>query len=141
MVEGVTDEPQGQRKKQSTLIDDIALGFTTMLGITGAVAGVFIPGATIPVAAIQAGAYCPAVVAAIMKRSAHDRRFSEKIDAQINSCAELTAKECLEEIKTDRPVMYTMFRDVWEKEDIYDQSPTLGSIEENMKEFLVTETR
>ena len=124
-----------------TLIDNISLGFTSVLGIAGAVAGVFIPGAAVPAAAIQAGAYCPAIVAAVVKQSINGKGFSKKLDEQIKRCAEVTAKEYLAELKKNDPTMYSLFRYVWDDGKIYDQNPTLGSIEQNIKNSLDRENR
>ena len=124
-----------------TLIDNISLGFTSVLGIAGAVAGVFIPGAAVPAAAIQAGAYCPAIVAAVVKQSINGKGFSKKLDEQIKKCAEVTAKEYLAKLKKNDPTMYSLFRYVWDDGKIYDQNPTLGSIEQNIKNSLDRENR
>ena len=124
-----------------TLIDNISLGFTSVLGIAGAVAGVFIPGAAMPTVALQAGAYCPAIVAVVMKQSVNGKRFSKKLEEQIKICAETTAKDYLAVLKNNDPTMYSLLRFIWDDGEIYDQNPTLDSIEKNMKSFLDKENR
>jgi len=129
-------------KNRDTLIDNISLGFTSVLGVAGvAAAGAFIPVSVLPAAAIQAGAYCPAIVAAVVKRSINSKEFSEKIEGQIKSCSETTAKEYIKELENTNPTMCSLFRDVWENDGIYDKDSTLDSIKQNMKSLLVRETK
>ena len=129
------------KKNRDTLVDSIALGFTTVLGITGVAAGTFIPEASITAAAIQAGAYCPAIVAAVVKRSAKDLKLSKKLEMQITNCAIITSKKYLAELKENAPSMYSVFRSIWDNEEIYNQNSTLDSIEESMKRVLAKEAK
>ena len=126
---------------QEELIENISIGLTAALGVSGAVMGTLIP-ATLPlVPAIQAAAYVPALVSVGMKRLITNKRLSKKIEGQIKSCAENTAKEYLAELKDSRPIMYSLFRDVWEKDSLYDSDSTPDSIVQKMKEYLVSETK
>ena len=126
---------------QEELIENISIGLTAALGVSGAVMGTLIP-ATLPlVPAIQAAAYVPALVSVGMKRLITNKRLSKKIEGQIKSCAENTAKEYLAELKDSRPIMYSLFRDVWGKDSLYDSDSTPDSIVQKMKEYLVSETK
>ena len=78
---------------QEELIENISIGLTAALGVSGAVMGTLIP-ATLPlVPAIQAAAYVPALVSVGMKRLITNKRLSKKIEGQIKSCAVLASGE------------------------------------------------
>ena len=130
-----------KENNKEMMIENISLGFTSILGIGGAMAGIFIPGATLPIAAIQAGTYCPAIVAAVVKQSIKNKEFSKKIDEQINSCAKITAEEYLLQLEKNDPVMFRMFQSVWRSDENYGSDVSLDSIKGAMKKALNTENK
>ena len=133
--------PKMNGNDQEKVIDNLSIGLTALFGISGAVIGTLIP-ATLPlVPAIQAAAYVPALIAVAVKRLIPDEKLYKKIEKQIKSCAEKTAKEYLAELKVNKPIMYSLFRDVWGNDSIYESDSTPDSIVQKMKGFLVTEIK
>lgn len=126
---------------KTAFIDNVALTFTTILGVGGAVAGAFIPGSALLVAGIQAGAYCPAVFAIVLKNMVVSKELSSTIDKQIKKCASEAAKEHLEELKKTNITLYTLFNSMWSSDVIFDSSLTIESITTGIRDFVSKEAR
>lgn len=123
------------------MINKISLVLTAGAGVSGVFAGALFPTSIPIVIALQAGAYLPALVEVAAKGLINNKELSKKIEGQLRGCAEITAKEYLKELKVNRPTMYSLFRDAWENDGIYNLDPTMDSIEQNMMSFLASEAK
>jgi len=126
---------------QTAFIDNVALAFSTVLGVSGAVAGAFIPGSALLVAGIQASAYCPAVFAIVLKKMVVGNELTTTINEQIKKCSSETAKQHLEVLKKTNMVLYTLFNSMWSSDAIFDSDLTLDSIKSRIADFICKEAR
>lgn len=126
---------------KTAFIDNVALAFTTVLGVAGAAAGAFIPGSALLVAGIQAGAYCPAVFAIVLKNMVVSKELSATIDKQINKCSSEAAKKHLEELRKTNTTLYTLFDSTWSSDTIFDSDLTLDTIKTGIEEFVRKEAK
>lgn len=131
--------PTDNNKK--TLIDNVTLALTTILGVGGALAGAFIPESALLVAGIQAGAYFPTVFAIVLKQMIVSDELSKTIAKQIDKCSAETAKQHLKELKKTNITLYTLFASMWSSDDIFDSGLTLESIKERITVFIRNEAK
>lgn len=124
-----------------TLIDNVALAFTTVLGVGGVAAGAFIPGSALLVAAIQAGAYCPAVFAAAIKQSIVSKELSDTINEQIKECSSVAAKQHLKELEKTNATMYSLFHSMWSSDALFESELTLDDIKTRIEEYISKEAK
>lgn len=127
------------RKKKLT--DNVALFFTTVLGVGGAAAGAFIPGSALLVAGIQAAAYCPAVFAIVLKEMLVSEELSATIEKQIKDCSSETAKQYLQVLKKTNTTLYELFNSMWSSDKIFDSYSTLDSIKTGIADFVSKQAR
>ena len=126
---------------RKTLIDGVALTFTTLLGIGGAVAGAFIPGSVPLVVSIQAGAYCPAVFAIVLRNILVSKELSATIDKQIKQCSSESAKQHLKELEKTSTTLYKLFNSTWSNDALFESELTLVDIRNRIEEFVSKEAK
>lgn len=123
---------------QRTLIDNVSLYLSTLLGLGGVIAGVLIPGSVELVVALQAGAYFPALVADVLKKSIGRNNVSQ-IAIQIKKCSSDTKKQYLEELKKNNRILYTLFNSTWSKDINTNADFKIDSVKTEMVASLLRE--